>query len=711
MDPTTLKVPTLGTIHVDACMVNSVTEQCARGKKVVGDRTKPKIDNNKSKFETTTLTEQYARDNISTARVTTSTEPYNGANGRPEHSIEKICVAPHITHHCPDTREHQKARQIQRTFLYWTRPRLRAKRYRPENLARVTSAATGKVRLPGFELATREAVALLFLLEGGRLTELIRSLAQLLERGATLTEVSYLPLVTLARRLGEPAIAAAVLSFAEVQHAHLSSRTYAQVIQAYTDDKHLEFAEAITQRAIRRGFLPPDSTLGNLQCLGSYSPPQWRARWRLQARRDAEEGIRPIPKEMVSIVVTQGFAPNRKVLSAPTGLLGLKLPLTSTLPSPSSTQPEQLIKIIEAIGVLTNSAKNTIAKLMLSHPEGHVHTQMFCPKSISANDRKWLDPTTLMSPRVTWLRPQPQKNPKETTLTHLKVWHINLDPGDDCFFKNENTPCWRWEPVDEAVWSLSRSDTLGILGDLLVRAAGPTPVRAEKSHDDNDQGHNQMTQKPRVLIACEESLVVNSRMSATNLITATSVDLTPPEYLGCRHIVSDASTLLQLGSWHGLIAFPPCTYLTLSSGLYASRPGRKDRMLKSIEFFKELFNAPIPQVAIENPKHHSAARDTLQIYPTQTIHPHQYGSPVTKSTQLFLKNLPPLQPTRHVSGRLHTFMTLAPTAFRGMIRARTFDGIARPSNGRTVGPGVHASSWPLLREDCSRGHPQTNRSH
>ena len=171
-------------------------------------------------------------------------------------------------------------------------------------------------------------------------------------------------------------------------------------------------------------------------------------------------------------------------------------------------------------------------------------------------------------------------------------------------------------------------------------------------------------------------MVVNTRFRRAGLVEPTSVDFVPPEHLGGRHLVTDAEHLLHLGSWDALIAFPPCVYLSLASGVYLPRPGRRNRLQQAIRFFLDLWNAPIPKIAIENPKHSGEARRTLGVSPSQTIHPHMFSAPVCKPTQLFLRNLPVLQTTEQVPGRLKTLTTLPPTPVRGMIRARTFDGVA-----------------------------------
>jgi hypothetical protein len=62
--------------------------------------------------------------------------------------------------------------------------------------------------------------------------------------------------------------------------------------------------------------------------------------------------------------------------------------------------------------------------------------------------------------------------------------------------------------------------------------------------------------------------------------------------------------------------------------------------------------------------------------PTQTIQPWQFGHGETKATCLWLKNLPPLEPTNIVEGREQRVFRMAPGPNRKRDRSRTFEGIA-----------------------------------
>ena len=145
------------------------------------------------------------------------------------------------------------------------------------------------------------------------------------------------------------------------------------------------------------------------------------------------------------------------------------------------------------------------------------------------------------------------------------------------------------------------------------------------------------------------------------------------------------------GKWDMIIAFPPCTYLTNAGARHLWKGGmlNEERYAKGLEgkkFFMEFFNADCPKIAIENPT-------PSKIYelpkPSQVIQPYQFGHPFTKRTQLWLKGLPPLEPTDMVEPE----RTWCPSGsysgkhaekHRGMFtkdrarnRSKTFHGIAK----------------------------------
>lgn len=166
----------------------------------------------------------------------------------------------------------------------------------------------------------------------------------------------------------------------------------------------------------------------------------------------------------------------------------------------------------------------------------------------------------------------------------------------------------------------------------------------------------------RILVACEESQAITIELRKLGHI-AFSCDLLPcsgghPEW----HIQGDVIEQLDKG-WDMMIAHPPCTFLAGSGVAWLSHPedrdlpfedrrphplypNRKQDMLDSIEFIKKLYDSPIPQVAIENPV---GLLSTRWRKPDQIIQPYMFGDKATKTTCLWMKNLPPLLPTEIVS--------------------------------------------------------------
>lgn len=72
---------------------------------------------------------------------------------------------------------------------------------------------------------------------------------------------------------------------------------------------------------------------------------------------------------------------------------------------------------------------------------------------------------------------------------------------------------------------------------------------------------------------------------------------------------------------------------------------RYEKGMEAREFFMKLYEADIPKICVENPI--SSKVFELPTH-TQTIQPYEYGHPFKKATRLWLKGLPPLEPTNIV---------------------------------------------------------------
>lgn len=175
----------------------------------------------------------------------------------------------------------------------------------------------------------------------------------------------------------------------------------------------------------------------------------------------------------------------------------------------------------------------------------------------------------------------------------------------------------------------------------------------------------------RALIACECSGVVRRALRAVG-VEAWSCDLLPAEDGSVFHIKDDVMKWLY-EPWDLMIAHPPCTRLTVAGARWFK--GREQEQAEAIAFAEALWDAPIKRMAIENPIGVLSTRSRLG-KPTQIIQPWQFGHGETKATCLWLKNLPPLQPTNVVDGREARIHRMAPGPNRSRERSRTYQGIA-----------------------------------
>ena len=152
----------------------------------------------------------------------------------------------------------------------------------------------------------------------------------------------------------------------------------------------------------------------------------------------------------------------------------------------------------------------------------------------------------------------------------------------------------------------------------------------------------------------------------------------------------DVKPLLKM-HWDMIIAFPPCTYLTNAGARHLWKGGelnkeRYEKGLEAKELFLQFYNANCKRICIENPTPSKVYKLPEK---TQVIQPYQFGHPFTKRTQLWLKGLPPLSPTKVVEpeitwcpsgsyskkhGEKHRGVF---TTDRARNRAKTFSGVAK----------------------------------
>ena len=213
----------------------------------------------------------------------------------------------------------------------------------------------------------------------------------------------------------------------------------------------------------------------------------------------------------------------------------------------------------------------------------------------------------------------------------------------------------------------------------------------------------------KVLVACEESqrVTIEMRKFGNEAYSCDLLDCSGghPEW----HIKKDVTLLLNgncifntvdgaeheiSGKWDMIIAFPPCTYLTVTGNRWYNykKYGNKaiQRMLDrndAIKFFMIIANADCDKIAIENPV---GIMSTKWRKPDQIIQPYQFGDAYEKRTCLWLKGLPNLIPTKIVdipdriqfkSGKTMAKWYVEAGNLtkeqRALVRSKTFPGIAK----------------------------------
>ena len=137
----------------------------------------------------------------------------------------------------------------------------------------------------------------------------------------------------------------------------------------------------------------------------------------------------------------------------------------------------------------------------------------------------------------------------------------------------------------------------------------------------------------KILVACEESQAVTIELRKLGH-EAYSCDLLPcsgghPEW----HTQGDVTELLKQ-KWDMIIAFPPCTFLTVTGNRWFNVERYGDKALKRIEdrkeaidFFMLFANADCDKIAIENPV---GIMSSEYRKPNQIIQPYQFGDAFEK---------------------------------------------------------------------------------
>ena len=220
----------------------------------------------------------------------------------------------------------------------------------------------------------------------------------------------------------------------------------------------------------------------------------------------------------------------------------------------------------------------------------------------------------------------------------------------------------------------------------------------------------------KILVACEESQAVTIELRKLGH-EAYSCDIIEcsgghPEWHirwdalalingNCSFLTEDGEMHRIDGQWDMIIAHPPCTHLAVSGARHFEKKRTDGRQREGIEFFCQFLNADCDRIAIENPvgiiggdyiqKHFPdlAEKYGLPKKPTQIIQPYEFGDPSRKTTCLWLKGLPALEPTKLVKPELLEYICAGGKRVsfskdycrtkgdRGCARSKTYPGIAK----------------------------------
>lgn len=191
-----------------------------------------------------------------------------------------------------------------------------------------------------------------------------------------------------------------------------------------------------------------------------------------------------------------------------------------------------------------------------------------------------------------------------------------------------------------------------------------------------------------VLIACEFSAIVRDAFIKKGH-NAWSCDLLPTEGRQGNHFQGDVIDAIEgrlhkfdaydirtgnrpiFIKWNLMIAHPPCTHLAVSGARWFKDKQKEQE--EALNFVRQLMDAPIERICVENPVSIISSRIRK---PDQIIQPWQFGHGETKTTCLWLKNLPKLKPTNIVEGRENKIHKMSPSPDRWKERSRTYQGIA-----------------------------------
>jgi len=187
----------------------------------------------------------------------------------------------------------------------------------------------------------------------------------------------------------------------------------------------------------------------------------------------------------------------------------------------------------------------------------------------------------------------------------------------------------------------------------------------------------------KVLVACEYSGIVRDAFLEEGF-DAYSCDIRETESNPNRHFQEDVFKTIERKDWDLMVAHPPCTYLANSGSRWLyEKDERWQDMIDGAVFFRKLYNADIPHIAVENPIMNGWAKKVVgEGKPDQSFQPYHFGHLESKRICLWLNNLPKLSKTNDVEDEaknqsdkeLHKKHWMGSGS--GKERSRFFEGVA-----------------------------------
>ncbi len=174
----------------------------------------------------------------------------------------------------------------------------------------------------------------------------------------------------------------------------------------------------------------------------------------------------------------------------------------------------------------------------------------------------------------------------------------------------------------------------------------------------------------KILVACEESQAVTIKLRELGN-EAFSCDLMDcsgghPEW----HIKKDVFEVVGENKFDMIIAFPPCTHLTLAGAKHFEKKRASGIQEENIRFFFEIWKIAD---CIENPMgimnggkyikewfpllHQEMVDAKFPFKESQKIQPFEFGDPVKKTTCLWLNGLPLLSGTNNVEDEVEYYVS------------------------------------------------------